>query len=512
ADARAVMMDHGILLVRLQDVGLGSGEGLHFAQALSRRGTSIGPVETIGDGAAVDPLEETPELASGGDRALAVWRFNSFVAADERLVGRVIDSYGRPLSPPLDLSATAPPGTSPGAPMLQHAVAWDGERFAVFWNTQAAPNQLLMTMVEADGATSPVATVVLADLDGNESNISRIRGFWTGDRYVLAVTHSGAGGEANLYVLAVNRDGVLLQNAPIASNSTFLRGSLGDDRVLFTWKEGGLTTDYIRAVLVTLDGTPVVPPGVLSLAEWPSGFVRRPEAGWSGEEFLVVFGEQTFQQNDIWHVVRLLSDGTILDPDPVRLFNRDTLFVEQVLWSGRDWLFFALQTGAPLQLALYRLECSCNDQDGDGFDACVADDCDDRDPFAYPEALELCSGGADEDCDGLFDCADPDCAPAGSAPTAITDLRSDGTTWTWTAPAGTDRYDLARGLVSELRQRGDFYNADCAGRELVGSSWYDDGRNPASGEVLWYLVRAEDAPCAFGTWNDNATAVVNVCD
>ena len=66
--------------------------------------------------------------------------------------------------------------------------------------------------------------------------------------------------------------------------------------------------------------------------------------------------------------------------------------------------------------------------------------------------------------------------------------------------------------MADRRRRGDFYDAECAGRELVTNTWTDDGRNPAVGEVLWYLVRAETAPCATGPWNDHETAEILVCD
>ena len=56
------------------------------------------------------------------------------------------------------------------------------------------------------------------------------------------------------------------------------------------------------------------------------------------------------------------------------------------------------------------------------------------------------------------------------------------------------------GLLSDLRRRGDFYHADCAGFELEAASWTDDGRRPPLGDALWYLVRPEDAPCAYGPW------------
>jgi len=47
------------------------------------------------------------------------------------------------------------------------------------------------------------------------------------------------------------------------------------------------------------------------------------------------------------------------------------------------------------------------DADDDGWGS--ACDCDDADPSANPGAEEICTGGVDEDCDGLVDGEDPDC-------------------------------------------------------------------------------------------------------
>ena len=54
---------------------------------------------------------------------------------------------------------------------------------------------------------------------------------------------------------------------------------------------------------------------------------------------------------------------------------------------------------------------ACADADGDGFTdaACGGEDCDDGNPAINPDATEVCTGGVDEDCDGLTDCVDPIC-------------------------------------------------------------------------------------------------------
>jgi len=48
------------------------------------------------------------------------------------------------------------------------------------------------------------------------------------------------------------------------------------------------------------------------------------------------------------------------------------------------------------------------DDDGDGYRGCLGD-CDDGDPDVHPDAAEICDNGTDDNCDGLKDEEDPDC-------------------------------------------------------------------------------------------------------
>jgi hypothetical protein len=58
----------------------------------------------------------------------------------------------------------------------------------------------------------------------------------------------------------------------------------------------------------------------------------------------------------------------------------------------------------------------CTDADGDGF--CASEgDCNDANPNVRPNATELCTGGVDENCNGLKDCSDPACS---TSPSCIT--------------------------------------------------------------------------------------------
>jgi hypothetical protein len=60
----------------------------------------------------------------------------------------------------------------------------------------------------------------------------------------------------------------------------------------------------------------------------------------------------------------------------------------------------------------------CTDADGDGY--CPSQgDCNDANPNVRPNAPEVCSGGVDENCNGLTDCNDPGCNSSPSCTTCL---------------------------------------------------------------------------------------------
>ena len=156
--------------------------------------------------------------------------------------------------------------------------------------------------------------------------------------------------------------------------------------------------------------------------------------------------------------------------------------------------------------------------DGDAMgDACDPDD--DNDSLAdLSDNCPLVANPGQENADGdaLGNACDPDddndtvadaqdCAPldasASSPPVEVTGLavtRAAGTQLTWASQGVGFRYDLLGGDLAALRASGSVAVAACLGNDQGASGWADTRPDPASGQGLYYLVRAQNACGAAG--------------
>jgi len=121
---------------------------------------------------------------------------------------------------------------------------------------------------------------------------------------------------------------------------------------------------------------------------------------------------ETTYSNYLIHVGDILA-GERAGKVEALYIDRDLDFMDVILFEGDHdpeksfWPTFQHDTRNTGCFS----ECPDLDEDGyaAGCDYCGPTDCDDTNPEINPEAIEVCSNEADDDCDGLIDSADPDC-------------------------------------------------------------------------------------------------------
>lgn len=460
-----------------------------------------------------DPEDSRCGIADGSDRLLTAWYDET--GGGFRLKARVVDPLGQPVAPELDLTATY--GGNGAWLGGEPAVAWDGQRFAVFWIPRQRQNEVVVTFVLPDGSLADPPTVLVSeDMDGEKNFVGSIEVVWTGERYLL-VAKVNVSGFVSLVVLP---DGTAAA-APVRlgdrGGATGIQHlTLMADSAAHVWNEfAAPTTDNLYLNLLDLDGQRIQPTIPLKSNTLDTSDIA---AAWTGEMLGIATATRDWDsaENDYeatWWFWRVQPDGSQLDNGGVLLSDDTRLESDlELMWSGEEFWIIGKVEDPGKRLVRARVVCSCNDLDGDQADACVELDCDDRDPAVNPAASEICRGLKDEDCDGAIDCNDGDC-PGGAGPGEIADFHWQENALVWSAVPGAEVYDLARGLVDELQRRGDFLDAECVGGDMLSTSWIDDGRPPPPGRCLWYLVRAEGAPCHPGPWSaDGTSRVLPVCD
>ncbi len=128
-------------------------------------------------------------------------------------------------------------------------------------------------------------------------------------------------------------------------------------------------------------------------------------------------------------------------------------------------------------------------------------------------AVEVCSSGVDENCDGLIDCQDTAACPPGTggAPGDVGGLLfSDPNTLVWQPVSGAAVYDVLGGSLAELLSDRSFSGSECLAWRLPDTTFTVADEPP--GAVSYFLVRAKADPCLLGTWGSAiADQTSNAC-
>lgn len=501
-DADAFLGDDGFMIGFR--TGTAGGGSAGFAAGFDRSARLLDSASRLSGASDPQLWLERLKVVEAGDRMLFVWLERNTNTEIRLLKAQLTDRLGRPIAPVQTLSPDSLPfGVWDGA----YRPVWTGHRFAVFWTPAAfsSRNQLFVSFVEEEG-TARTPVLVTDDLDGQRSRLNQMAGVWSGDHFLLATDlDKTPAGSPNLWVLPVNADGTARHPAaPLGTYGVNPKWTRMENQFLLTWLDEQPYVSRLQFSIFDREGLLLNPPGIRTLPAPPEGGIGEFDGSWTGAMVGILASTETWggsEYNYKWWLWRIQPDGALVGSGPALLSDSKALSaINRLIWAGEEfWIFGRTKAN---KLYRFQVACSCADADGDQYDPCSGQDCDDSDPATHPGAPEICRGGRDENCNGLIDCEDPAC-PAGPGPGAEADLRWDSHGLRWGPVPGAQIYDLSRGLWSDVVRRGDLKAAECPGRWLVTPAWSDDGRKPPVGDLLWYLVRAEGEPCRRGPWGSS---------
>lgn len=179
----------------------------------------------------------------------------------------------------------------------------------------------------------------------------------------------------------------------------------------------------------------------------------------------------------------------------------------------------------------------CMDLDGDGHGSMYCyptpgDDCDDFDPARHPGAVENCTDGIDNDCNGMVDRIDPVCGPGNTTCETATPLASgvrvDGTVVSASDPSsmtcGADAfYTLALGALSDVEMTVNLHDFAAAPPACPGCPppegpmeiWYNVYLESTCGDVATDLGGSTSGACytwspSGGGWGGSRTRTLSL--
>lgn len=271
------------------------------------------------------------------------------------------------------------------------------------------------------------------------------------------------------------------------------------------WDDNRTGTGQLWFAILQPDGTIVTPPGQVQVTHTTRSIAQLFDMTWSGSEFMAVWGNlDNTLSNGLGEIygTRISAAGDVLETEQITAGPTD--IEPRIAWNGKSYgmAVEAQPPATPPDSYFVQIDCNCTtDADGDGVLPCGGGDCDDSDPSVATGKPEICTDGKDNNCDGLVDCNDSTCVQNGSAPAEIANVRfsSGKTTVSWDGDTKATGYDVARGVLSDLRAMQNFRWADCFANRTTATSTTDT-EDPKPGTGFYYLVRGRAKTCLLGTW------------
>jgi hypothetical protein len=464
------------------------------ALRVDSRGQPLSPQTQYVLGSAYDA-----ELCWTGSEMTSSWIMSATSSAPGEFFRR-LGPWGNPSSDAVTLS-TGPVDAS------NFGVLWNGYEFGTFW---AETNSFTSTgehMARIDAESNVIDSQYFDRVLDQWDSIA-----WSGSGYGRALTRVVDGYE-DIYFMLLSPAGVqagpLVRLTDHRSQSTSYWGAIAVLAAMnagqgygVVWQDNRTGERQLWFARLLPDGTIVTPPGQVQLTNTVYGIGQSSDLVWTGSEFMAVWinGDATGTGEGKIFGSRISSSGSVLEteqitPGPLDLYPK-------IAWNGKGFGLYVSGYNGTSNGYFVSVDCNCTtDADGDGVLPCGGGDCDDSDPTVAPGLPEICDDGKDNNCDGLVDCNDPTCVQGGSPPGEIGNVRfpSDKTTIAWNSDSKATRYDVARGVLGDLRDMQNFRWTNCFVSRTTATS-AADSENPSPGTGFYYIVRGRAKTCLLGTW------------
>jgi len=196
---------------------------------------------------------------------------------------------------------------------------------------QVAPGYQLSPAVGGQGDVAIAwgnTNYMLAWTDGRDSSYGLHMFSWVSDVFGTRVTSTGT--VLDSAGLPINMSFSEQFEVALAWNGTHYLAAWSDGR-------GGHLTEDLYCTLVTEDGVPAEPNGVLVCGA--DGAQVQSAVGWDGSTFLVVWSDSRDPASPHIYAARIASDGTVLDPGGVLVSQATgTQLYPALAWDGANYL------------------------------------------------------------------------------------------------------------------------------------------------------------------------------